>query len=215
MQNISRLRFLYEINQNYPAHLIIRLFRIILYYFISVSLQHVQAMHLRHRLHVLVALKPGSTYYRWHFINCFVSLRSRWKRPVNTSLFYFLQGILLYCEYQASTFDESKLPSHRFEAMDHFAKCFLILRLEDSQVEGGLQTAEEDRRGWRAVRVDLVSPPVDRYAFALLGWSGSRVRRIIENEWKLGSCRKKVWVERNVLVVIQYILEVLKPQFGI
>uniref|UniRef100_A0A3B4FC33 DNA nucleotidylexotransferase n=1 Tax=Pundamilia nyererei TaxID=303518 RepID=A0A3B4FC33_9CICH len=84
------------------------------------------------------------------------------------------QGILLYCEYQASTFDESKLPSHRFEAMDHFAKCFLILRLEDSQVEGGLQTAEEDRRGWRAVRVDLVSPPVDRYAFTLLGWSGSR-----------------------------------------
>lgn len=101
---------------------------------------------------------------------------------MNTSLFYFLQGILLYCEYQASTFDESKLPSHRFEAMDHFAKCFLILRLEDSQVEGGLQTAEEDRRGWRAVRVDLVSPPVDRYAFTLLGWSGSRVRRIIENE---------------------------------
>uniref|UniRef100_A0A3P9C2G3 DNA-directed DNA/RNA polymerase mu n=1 Tax=Maylandia zebra TaxID=106582 RepID=A0A3P9C2G3_9CICH len=84
------------------------------------------------------------------------------------------QGILLYCEYQASTFDESKLPCHRFEAMDHFAKCFLILRLEDSQVEGGLQTAEEDRRGWRAVRVDLVSPPVDRYAFTLLGWSGSR-----------------------------------------
>uniref|UniRef100_A0A669CR47 DNA-directed DNA/RNA polymerase mu n=1 Tax=Oreochromis niloticus TaxID=8128 RepID=A0A669CR47_ORENI len=84
------------------------------------------------------------------------------------------QGILLYCEYQASTFDESKLPSHRFEAMDHFAKCFLILRLEDSQVDGGLQTAEEDRRGWRAVRVDLVSPPVDRYAFTLLGWSGSR-----------------------------------------
>lgn len=140
-------------------------------------------------------------------------MRSRWKRPVNTSLFYFLQGILLYCEYQASTFDESKLPSHRFEAMDHFAKCFLILRLEDSQVEGGLQTAEEDRRGWRAVRVDLVSPPVDRYAFTLLGWSGSRVIRIIENEWKLGSCRKKVWVERNVLVVIQYILEVLEPQF--
>uniref|UniRef100_A0A3Q4N109 DNA-directed DNA/RNA polymerase mu n=1 Tax=Neolamprologus brichardi TaxID=32507 RepID=A0A3Q4N109_NEOBR len=84
------------------------------------------------------------------------------------------QGILLYCEYQASTFDESKLPNHRFEAMDHFAKCFLILRLEDSQVEGGLQTAEENRRSWRAVRVDLVSPPVDRYAFTLLGWSGSR-----------------------------------------
>lgn len=101
---------------------------------------------------------------------------------MSTSLFPFHQGILLYCEYQASTFDELKLPSHRFEAMDHFAKCFLILRLEDSQVEEGLQSAEEDSRGWRAVRVDLVSPPVDRYAFTLLGWTGSRVRRIKGNE---------------------------------
>ncbi|XP_076599729.1 DNA nucleotidylexotransferase [Chaetodon auriga] len=84
------------------------------------------------------------------------------------------QGILLFCDYQASTFDMSKLPSCRFEAMDHFAKCFLILRLEGGQVEGGLHTAEGDSRGWRAVRVDLVSPPMDRYAFTLLGWSGSR-----------------------------------------
>ncbi|XP_063731730.1 DNA nucleotidylexotransferase [Eleginops maclovinus] len=84
------------------------------------------------------------------------------------------QGILLYCDYQASTFDMRKLPNHHFEAMDHFSKCFLILRLEGSQVEGGLHCAEGDSRGWRAVRVDLVSPPMDRYAFALLGWTGSR-----------------------------------------
>ncbi|XP_070398396.1 DNA nucleotidylexotransferase isoform X3 [Nothobranchius furzeri] len=84
------------------------------------------------------------------------------------------QGILLFSEYQASTLDISKLPSYRFEAMDHFAKCFLILRLEGSQVEGGLQGAEGDNRSWRAVRVDLVSPPLDHYAYALLGWTGSR-----------------------------------------
>ncbi|XP_059215906.1 DNA nucleotidylexotransferase [Centropristis striata] len=84
------------------------------------------------------------------------------------------QHIVLFCDYQASTFDITKLPSHSFDAMDHFAKCFLILRLEASQVEGGLHCAEGDRRGWRAVRVDLVSPPMDRYAYALLGWTGSR-----------------------------------------
>ncbi|XP_061601474.1 DNA nucleotidylexotransferase [Cololabis saira] len=84
------------------------------------------------------------------------------------------QGILLFCDHQASTFDMSKLPSHRFEAMDHFAKCFLILRLEGRHVDGGLHSDEGDSRGWRAVRVDLVSPPMDRYAFALLGWTGSR-----------------------------------------
>lgn len=93
-------------------------------------------------------------------------------------LFLLHQGILLYCDYQASTFDQSKLPSHRFEAMDHFAKCFLILRLDCSHVDGGLNSVEGDSRGWRAVRVDLVSPPVDRYAFTLLGWTGSRVRRM-------------------------------------
>lgn len=92
-----------------------------------------------------------------------------------STLFLLLQGILLYSEYQASTFDMSKLPSVKFDAMDHFAKCFLILRLEGSWVEGGLHTDEGDSRSWRAVRVDLVSPPIDRYAFALLGWSGSRV----------------------------------------
>lgn len=95
-------------------------------------------------------------------------------REINTLLFH-PQGILLYSEYQMSTFDTSKLPSVKFEAMDHFAKCFLILRLEAGQVEGGLHTNEGDSRGWRAVRVDLVSPPIDRFAFALLGWSGSRV----------------------------------------
>lgn len=91
-------------------------------------------------------------------------------------LFSSPQGMLLYCDYHPSTFDMNKLPSPRFEAMDHYAKCFLILRLEGSRVEGGLHIAEGDNRGWRAVRVDLVSPPVDRFAFALLGWSGSRVR---------------------------------------
>lgn len=97
-------------------------------------------------------------------------------------LLCFHQGILLFCDYQASTFDPSKLPSHRFEAMDHFAKCFLILRLEASRVGGGLHLAEGDSRTWRAVRVDLVSPPVDHLAFALLGWTGSRVRRILQNK---------------------------------
>uniref|UniRef100_A0A3Q1I5L4 DNA nucleotidylexotransferase n=1 Tax=Anabas testudineus TaxID=64144 RepID=A0A3Q1I5L4_ANATE len=84
------------------------------------------------------------------------------------------QGILLYSDYQTSTFDISKLPSHKFEAMDHFAKCFLILRLEGSLVDRGLNSTEGDSRGWRAVRVDLVSPPMERYAYALLGWTGSR-----------------------------------------
>ncbi|XP_028324800.1 DNA nucleotidylexotransferase [Gouania willdenowi] len=97
------------------------------------------------------------------------------------------QGLILYCDYRASTFDMSRLPNHKFDAMDHFAKCFLILRLDGSRVEGGLCGAEGDGRGWRAVRVDLVSPPMKQYAFTLLGWTGSKqferdLRRFAQKE---------------------------------
>ena len=73
--------------------------------------------------------------------------------------------------------------------MDHFAKCFLILRLEDRQVDGGIQRAEgsDDGRCWRAVRVDVVAPPMERYVFALLGWTGSRVRDAVIGSLK-GHC---------------------------
>ncbi|XP_041646151.1 DNA nucleotidylexotransferase [Cheilinus undulatus] len=115
------------------------------------------------------------------------------------------QGILLFSDYQASTFDQSKLPCHRFEAMDHFAKCFLILRLEGSQVEGGLNMAEGDSRGWRAVRVDLVSPPMDRYAFAQLGWTGSR-----QFERDL---RRFARTERNMLLDNHALFDKTKKEF--
>ncbi|XP_039995503.1 DNA nucleotidylexotransferase isoform X2 [Xiphias gladius] len=114
------------------------------------------------------------------------------------------QGILLYCDYQASTFDIAKLPGYRFEAMDHFAKCFLILRLEGSKVEGGLNSAEEDNRSWRAVRVDLVSPPMDRYAFALLGWTGSRFERDL---------RRYARLERRMLLDNHTLYDKTKKEF--
>lgn len=38
--------------------------------------------------------------------------------------------------------------------------------------ENGL---ESRRRSWRAVRVDLVVSPISQFAFALLGWTGSKV----------------------------------------
>lgn len=97
-------------------------------------------------------------------------------------MFFLHQGILLFCDNHPSTLDESKLPCYRFEAMDNYAKCFLVLKLRESEVKGGFNETKKDGRGWRAVRVDLVSPPMDRYAYALLGWTGSRVRVIIETE---------------------------------
>ncbi|XP_030628137.1 DNA nucleotidylexotransferase [Chanos chanos] len=82
-------------------------------------------------------------------------------------------GILLYSDFQESTFDIQKLPSCKFEAMDHFPKCFLILKLKTGEQTAGVQQNQNDSRDWKAIRVDLVAPPADRYAFAMLGWTGS------------------------------------------
>uniref|UniRef100_A0A673GJD2 DNA-directed DNA/RNA polymerase mu n=1 Tax=Sinocyclocheilus rhinocerous TaxID=307959 RepID=A0A673GJD2_9TELE len=78
------------------------------------------------------------------------------------------QNILLYSDLQESTFDLRKLPTHCFEAMDHFSKCFLIIKLKREQ-----ETDARAGKDWRAVRVDLVAPPLERFTYALLGWTGS------------------------------------------
>ncbi|KAA0718393.1 DNA nucleotidylexotransferase [Triplophysa tibetana] len=83
------------------------------------------------------------------------------------------QNVLLYADLQESTFDLGKLPSRRFESMDHFHKCFLIVKLKRDDVCEERERDEDGRRDWRAIRVDLVAPPIERYAYALLGWTGS------------------------------------------
>uniref|UniRef100_F6UMV3 DNA nucleotidylexotransferase n=1 Tax=Monodelphis domestica TaxID=13616 RepID=F6UMV3_MONDO len=89
------------------------------------------------------------------------------------------QGLLLYCDLIESTFEDLKLPSRKIDALDHFQKCFLILKLyhhkEDKRKwEMPTGSNESEAKSWKAIRVDLVVCPYDRYAFALLGWSGSR-----------------------------------------
>lgn len=47
------------------------------------------------------------------------------------------------------------------------------------RTSGGVhETGLESRHGsWRAIRVDLVVSPISQFAFALLGWTGSKVSR--------------------------------------
>lgn len=79
-----------------------------------------------------------------------------------------------------STFVKEQLPSRKVDAMDHFQKCFAILKLYQPRVDNStcntskkLEMAEV--KDWKAIRVDLVITPYEQYAFALLGWTGSRV----------------------------------------
>ncbi|XP_043912851.1 DNA nucleotidylexotransferase [Protopterus annectens] len=89
------------------------------------------------------------------------------------------QKLLLYCDINESTFEPGKLPSRKVDALDHFLKSFIILKLNKVLVDyescdGHQDVTGSDRKDWKAVRVDIVVPPFDRYPFALLGWTGSR-----------------------------------------
>ncbi|XP_031240693.1 DNA nucleotidylexotransferase isoform X2 [Mastomys coucha] len=90
--------------------------------------------------------------------------------------FWRQQGLLLYCDIIESTFEKFKQPSRKVDALDHFQKCFLILKLHHGRVHRE-KSSEQEGKSWKAIRVDLVMCPYDRWAFALLGWTGSRFER--------------------------------------
>ncbi|XP_014730834.1 PREDICTED: DNA nucleotidylexotransferase isoform X2 [Sturnus vulgaris] len=105
------------------------------------------------------------------------------------------QGLLLYCDIMESTFVKEQLPSRKVDAMDNFQKCFAILKLYQPRVDNStcntskkLEMAEV--KDWKAIRVDLVITPFEQYAYALLGWTGSRqfgrdLRRYAAHERKM------------------------------
>ncbi|XP_070801714.1 DNA nucleotidylexotransferase isoform X1 [Pituophis catenifer annectens] len=105
------------------------------------------------------------------------------------------QELLLYYDLIESTFESTKLPSRKVDALDHFQKCFAILKVHKERVNEGSAVqskvfAEEETKDWKAIRVDLVVTPFQHYAFALLGWTGSRqferdLRRYATHEKKM------------------------------
>ncbi|XP_033371688.1 DNA nucleotidylexotransferase isoform X3 [Parus major] len=105
------------------------------------------------------------------------------------------QGLLLYCDIIESTFVKEQLPSRKVDAMDHFQKCFAILKLYQPRVDNSTCSTSEklemaEVKDWKAIRVDLVITPFEQYAYALLGWTGSRqfgrdLRRYAAHERKM------------------------------
>ncbi|KFO35954.1 DNA nucleotidylexotransferase [Fukomys damarensis] len=98
-------------------------------------------------------------------------------------------GLLLYSDLVESTFEKLKLPSRKVDALDHFQKCFLILKLHHRIVDND-KSLQQGEKTWKAIRVDLVMCPYERRAFALLGWTGSRqferdLRRYATHERKM------------------------------
>uniref|UniRef100_A0A8D0HCX9 DNA nucleotidylexotransferase n=1 Tax=Sphenodon punctatus TaxID=8508 RepID=A0A8D0HCX9_SPHPU len=105
------------------------------------------------------------------------------------------KDLLLYYDLVESTFEKAKLPSRKVDGFDHFQKCFEIVKLHHQRVDpsGSSPSGESEKKefkDWKAIRVDLVMSPFEQYAFALLGWSGSRqferdLRRYAMHEKKM------------------------------
>ncbi|XP_058267617.1 DNA-directed DNA/RNA polymerase mu isoform X1 [Hemibagrus wyckioides] len=98
------------------------------------------------------------------------------------------QGLLLYQKTTRNSYLESKDgPARPASNMDRFERCFSIFKLEQlesdthtetSSYNSGRAAGTEERHAgstWRAVRVDLVVSPYSQFAFATLGWTGSKL----------------------------------------
>ncbi|XP_043938173.1 DNA nucleotidylexotransferase-like [Protopterus annectens] len=113
------------------------------------------------------------------------------------------QGLVLYHSINENTYSERQDLEHlssKTTSFDHFERCFSIFKLYTQMVSGegpiklpllsNLKTIEhcasdvpeeefsgieaEQLQKWKAVRVDLVVVPFSQYAYALLGWTGSK-----------------------------------------
>ncbi|XP_057592396.1 DNA nucleotidylexotransferase isoform X1 [Hippopotamus amphibius kiboko] len=105
------------------------------------------------------------------------------------------KGLLLYYDLVESTFEKLKCPSRQVDALDHFQKCFLIFKLHHQKVDSGKSTQQEGKT-WKAIRVDLVMCPYENYAFALLGWTGSRFERDIR---RYATHERKMMLDNHAL----------------
>uniref|UniRef100_A0AAR2KJ97 DNA-directed DNA/RNA polymerase mu n=1 Tax=Pygocentrus nattereri TaxID=42514 RepID=A0AAR2KJ97_PYGNA len=101
------------------------------------------------------------------------------------------QGLLLYQKTTRNSYLESKDgPARPPHNLDRFERCFSIFKLEKGKegsgtslntsydsgtTEGITGTTEQPGPSWRAVRVDLVVSPFSQFAFATLGWTGSKL----------------------------------------
>lgn len=123
--------------------------------------------------------------------------------PYLIDVWFFFQGLLLYEKTTRNSYLESvDGPAQPSSNMDRFERCFSIFKLDMREEEKATEAPGESggeasdapepnpasgsravshsqqnqgSKPWKAVRVDLVVSPISQFAFALLGWTGSKV----------------------------------------
>ncbi|XP_056592335.1 DNA-directed DNA/RNA polymerase mu isoform X1 [Triplophysa dalaica] len=90
------------------------------------------------------------------------------------------RDLLLYQKTTRNSYLEKKdAPGRPPNNMDRFERCFSIFKLqrhaETTGSDGVKPSDQSEASNWRAVRVDLVVSPYSQFAFATLGWTGSKL----------------------------------------
>ncbi|XP_051542200.1 DNA-directed DNA/RNA polymerase mu-like isoform X2 [Myxocyprinus asiaticus] len=90
------------------------------------------------------------------------------------------KGLLLYQKTTRNTYlEQMDGPARPLNNMDQFERCFSIFKLqrfaESTESEAERSVKQSEASSWRAVRVDLVVSPYSQFAFATLGWTGSKL----------------------------------------
>ncbi|KAM9801235.1 LOW QUALITY PROTEIN: DNA-directed DNA/RNA polymerase mu [Neosynchiropus ocellatus] len=86
------------------------------------------------------------------------------------------KGFLLYHKTSRNSYRQSAAgPAQSSTSMDHFERSFSIFKLDLRPTQQPGSPGPARVNPWRAVRVDLVVSPFSQFAFALLGWTGSKL----------------------------------------
>uniref|UniRef100_A0A4W3IL52 DNA-directed DNA/RNA polymerase mu n=1 Tax=Callorhinchus milii TaxID=7868 RepID=A0A4W3IL52_CALMI len=89
---------------------------------------------------------------------------------------------IMSCSSVVRALASQKCRKQETSKFDHFERCFTIVKLNQELGAGGQGAGHrpEDKH-WKAVRVDLVIVPISQFAYALLGWTGSQVSKMLCN----------------------------------
>lgn len=104
-----------------------------------------------------------------HDIDLLISKPQSVKSNIISELINKLSSFFLYTDKKMTSYSEVFDTKDQSSTMDRFNKCFSIFKFDNSWLKNC-----SGSKAWKAVRLDLVVVPDHQFAFALLGWTGTK-----------------------------------------
>ena len=106
-----------------------------------------------------------------HDIDLLISQSEFEKTDILSKIIENLQDHFIYTDKK--TYAVGQKPELESATMDHFDKCFSIIRFDKNWIHTGI-TKNNKVKNWKAIRLDLIMVPYNQFSFALLGWTGTK-----------------------------------------